>query len=120
MGLSINESYGLSIIHRDGRPEEARSAGAEHVVALALMGALHNSAPFRGPIVMDSPFGRLDASHTENVVSSLPLMAEQVVILVYEAEVGKARMREALGDRLLREYQLEKVTARRTNIKVVR
>src|SRR5690606_6464869 len=32
-GLTINESYGLTIRHRDGRAEEARSAGAEHVVA---------------------------------------------------------------------------------------
>lgn len=38
-GLAINDAYGLTIMHRDGRAEEARSAGAEHVVALALMGA---------------------------------------------------------------------------------
>lgn len=115
-GLTINESYGLTIRHRDGRAEEARSAGAEHVVALALMGALQQNAPLRGPIVMDSPFGRLDEEHTANVVQALPQMAEQVVLLVYEAEVGKARMRELLGSRLVREYQLERESARRSNI----
>lgn len=116
VGLTINESYGLTIRHRDGRAEEARSAGAEHVVALALMGALQRNAPLRGPIVMDSPFGRLDEVHTANVVRALPQMAEQVALLVYEAEVGKARMRDLLGARLLREYELERVSSRRTNI----
>ena len=119
-GLTINESYGLTIRHRDGRAEEARSAGAEHVVALALMGALQRNAPLRGPIVMDSPFGRLDEEHTANVIQTLPDMAEQVVLLVYEAEVSKARMREVLGSRLTREYQLERVSARRTNVREVK
>lgn len=119
-GLTINDGYGLTIRHRDGRAEEARSAGAEHVVALALMGALQHNAPLRGPIVMDSPFGRLDENHTTNVVRTLPDMAEQVVLLVYEAEVGKAKMRELLGTRLLREYRLERISARRTNVAEVR
>lgn len=115
-GLSINEGYGLTIKHRDGAAEEARSAGAEHVVALALMGALQENAPLRGPIVMDSPFGRLDDAHTSNVVATIPDMAEQVALLVYEAEVGKPRMRELLGSHLLREYELVRESARRTTI----
>lgn len=118
--LTINESYGLTIRHRDGRAEDARSAGAEHVVALALMGALQRNAPLRGPIVMDSPFGRLDEEHTSNVVKTLPDMAPQVVLLVYEGEVGKTRMRNLLGGRLLREYELERISSRRTSIKAVR
>ena len=118
--LTINENYGLTIRHRDGIAEEARSAGAEHVVALALMGALQQNAPLRGPIVMDSPFGRLDERHTSNVVQALPKMADQVVLLVYEAEVGRSRMRELLGSQLRREYELEYVSARRTNVRLVR
>jgi DNA sulfur modification protein DndD len=119
-GLTINEQYGLSISHRDGQLEEARSAGAEHVVALALMGALQRNAPLRGPIVMDSPFGRLDEQHTANVVRTLPEMADQVVLLVYEAEVGKERIREILGSNLKQEYRLERASARRTDIREVR
>lgn len=120
VALTINEAYGLTIRHRDGHAEEARSAGAEHIVALALMGALQANAPLRGPIVMDSPFGRLDEKHTANVIQALPQMAEQVVLLVYEAEVGKARMRDLLGSHLKREYELERVSSRRTNVREVR
>lgn len=120
-GLTINEGYGLTIRHRrDGKAEEARSAGAEHVVALALMGALQQNAPLRGPIVMDSPFGRLDDVHTGNVIRTLPEMAEQVVLLVYEAEVGKERMRRILGSSLVQEYELARISSRRTNVREVK
>jgi len=119
-GLSINESFGLTIRHTDGKAEEARSAGAEHVVALALMGALQQNAPLRGPIVMDSPFGRLDHEHTTNVVRALPDLASQVVLLVYESEVGRDEIRRALRQHLVREYELERQTARRTTIREVR
>lgn len=118
--LEITESYGLNIIHKDSRIEEGRSAGAEHVVALALMGALQANAPLRGPIVMDSPFGRLDEGHTKNVVAALPTMAPQVVLLVHEAELRRNNVREILGSRLLRVYELVKVSARRTRIEPVR
>lgn len=112
--LSINDHYGLTIIHKDGRAEDSRSAGAEQVVALALMGALQANAPLRGPIVMDTPFGRLDPRHTANVVTTLPSMAEQVVLFVQEGEIERATVRELLGGHLLMEYQLDKQTARRT------
>jgi len=118
-GLRINEDYGFAIMHQDGQAEEARSAGAEHVVALALMGALQKNAPLRGPIVMDSPFGRLDEEHTSNVVGALHKMAEQVVLLVYESEVGRDRARRLLGGRLKAEYELERVNSRRTNIRKI-
>jgi DNA sulfur modification protein DndD len=119
-GLSINTGYGLTIIHKDGKAEEARSAGAEHVVALALMGSLQRNAPLRGPIVMDSPFGRLDDRHTSNVIQVLPEMARQVILLVYESEVGRSRVRELLGSRLLKEYELVRVSARHTDVREIR
>ena len=112
--LAINGHYGLTIIHSDGRSEDSRSAGAEQVVALALMGALQANAPLRGPIVMDTPFGRLDPKHTKNVVTALPSMAEQVVLFVQEGEIDRGTVREILGAHLKREYQLDRQTARRT------
>ena len=118
--LAINENYGLTIIHKDGRAEDSRSAGAEQVVALALMGALQANAPLRGPIVMDTPFGRLDPKHTANVVKALPTMAEQVILFVQEGEIDRATVRELLGGHLLTEYQLDKETARRTLVKEAR
>lgn len=116
VGLSINENYGLSILHRDGGIEEGASAAAQQVVALALMGALQANAPLRGPIVMDTPFSRLDRGHKENVVSTLPSMAEQVILFVQEGEITREKVRDYLGARLLREYEIHKDTSRRSRI----
>lgn len=108
-GLRINDGYGLTIVHKD-------KAGAEHVVALSLVAALQNNAPLRGPIVIDSPFGRLDGGHRARIVHTLPDMADQVVLLVYEEEMPPARAREALKGRLRAEWSLERVTARHTEL----
>ena len=54
--LAINDNYGLSIVLSDsGELAPKSSAGWIHMVAFALIGALHKNAPFEGPVVMDSP-----------------------------------------------------------------
>lgn len=116
-GLKINDNYGLTIVHEDGREIGVRSAGAEHVVALALIGALQNNAPLQGPIIMDSPFGRLDQGHVQNVVSTLPNLTDQVMLLVYEDEINPEAAREILKGKLRKEYTLERVSARHTELK---
>lgn len=118
--LSINDHYGLAIVHNDGQTESGRSAGQEQVVALALMGALQANAPLRGPIVMDTPFGRLDDHHTQNVVTTLPTMSNQVVLLVQEGEIDRATIRAHLGRHLVKEYELTGDSFRQTKIVEVR
>ena len=115
-GLRINESYGLTILHQDRSDIPVRSAGAEHVVALSLLGALQKNAPLQGPIFIDSPFGRLDTEHTRNVVSALPSMTEQVCLLVYEEELRPKFARELLRGQLRAEYSLHRVSARHTEL----
>jgi DNA sulfur modification protein DndD len=65
---------------------------------------------------MDSPFGRLDEHHTRNVVRSLPKMADQVVVLVYDTELDRQVAIQQLDGRLRSELQLERVNARHTSI----
>ena len=119
-GLRINEGYGLTILHQDGSEIPVRSAGAEHVVALCLVGALQKNAPMQGPIFIDSPFGRLDTQHTTNVVSALPSMTEQVCLLVYEEELRPKLARELLRGQLRAEYSLRRVSARHTELEEIR
>ncbi|WP_367394711.1 AAA family ATPase [Cupriavidus sp. Agwp_2] len=114
--LRINDNYGLTIVHQDGSDIPVRSAGAEHVVALCLMGALQNNAPLRGPIVIDSPFGRLDRGHTRNIVRALPTMAKQVVLLVYDDELPPELARDELRSKLRGEWMLERRSARHTEL----
>ena len=110
--LRINKNYGLTIIHKDGEAIPIRSAGAEHVVALSLISALQNNAPIHGPVVMDSPFGRLDENHKRHVVRCLPTLADQVTLLVYRSEVDPQVVREELKGSLGHEYAINRVSAR--------
>jgi DNA sulfur modification protein DndD len=90
-GLRINENYGLVILRADGSEVDQRSAGAEQVVAMALLGALNRLATKRGPVIMDTPFGRLDRDHRANILRFLPTMADQVVLLVHDGEIDRRR-----------------------------
>jgi DNA sulfur modification protein DndD len=117
--LSINDSYGLTIVHEDESTIPVRSAGAEHIVALSLMGALQRNAPLRGPIVMDSPFGRLDNVHTTKVVQALPSMADQVMLLVYEAELDPKQARNQLEGKLRKEYRITRRSARHSDLEPI-
>ena len=116
VGLRINDSYGLSIVHKDGSDIPLRSAGAEHIVAFALIAALQNNAPLRGPIVMDSAFVRLDAGHKDSIMKALPTFASQVVMLVYEDEMSPERARKALTGHLKAEFKLKRISSRHTEL----
>lgn len=114
--LSITDGYGLQILGPDDEVVTGRSAGYEHLVALSLIAALQDSAAVRGPVIMDSPFGRLDRDHTAHVVAALPKMARQVILLAFEGEFDRQEAVDALGTDLICEYSLERVSVRHTQI----
>ena len=116
VGLSINQDYGLSILHRDGALEPQRSAGYEHIVALSLVAALQRCAPVRGPIFMDMPFARLDPNHTLKTLKALPAIAEQVILIVHEGEISHEEARQTLQSSLVCERRLNRRSARHTEI----
>ena len=115
--LRINDNFGLNIIHESGQVVSIRSAGFEHVVALSLIGALHQNAPLQGPIVMDSPFGRLDSVHEKNIISYLPNLANQVMLFVFDKEINEQLSRMLLAGDLLQEFLLVRGSAFETHIR---
>ncbi len=116
LGKMITAHPPKFIVHASGELVLGRSSGFEHVVALSLIGALHKNAPLQGPIIMDSPFGRLDPVHKENIVRYLPDMAEQSMLLAYIGEIDAQVAHEALAGHLLHEYHLTRVTSMHTHI----
>lgn len=116
VGLEINDNYGLEIKHKSGRKVPGRSSGYEHIVALSLIGALHMNAPLRGPIIMDSPFGRLDPTHKANIARTLASMAEQAVLLAYTGEIDDQVARKEIGNNLIHEFKLERISSMFTKI----
>ena len=115
-GLEINHNYGLSIIDHEGRTLKERSAGAEQVVALSLIDGLNKTARKSGPIIMDTPLGRLDPKHRSNVLRYLPKMAEQVVLLVHEGEIDPKRDLINFAERIGARYQIERISATESRI----
>jgi DNA sulfur modification protein DndD len=110
-GLTINDSYGLTIIDQQGRPVSVRSAGAEQIVALSLIDGLNRTARKSGPIVMDTPLGRLDPKHRANVLAYVPTMADQVVLLAHEGEINRDEDLQPLASRIGAIYDIERISA---------
>lgn len=116
--LEINENYGLTILDAKGRPVQERSAGAEQIVALSLIDGLNRAGRRGGPIVMDTPFGRLDWVHRANVLRYLPEMAEQVILLVHEGELDPQRELPILGPHVGAMYRIKRVGARHSQLEL--
>lgn len=115
-GLQINHNYGLSIIDQSGRILKERSAGAEQIVALSLIDGLNRTARKAGPIVMDTPLGRLDPKHRSNVLKYLPKMADQVVLLVHEGEINPDKDIQNFAEYIGARYQIERISATESRI----
>jgi DNA sulfur modification protein DndD len=86
----------------DVRGEDMRSrdasAGETQIFALALMAAIAASAA-KFPIIMDTPFARLDPKHRRNVLRSFAQLGSQLILLAHPAEIGADDLAE-LGPRL--------------------
>ncbi len=115
-GLRINENYGLSIVANTGDIVPVRSAGAEQIVALSLIGALNRLAAKRGPVIMDTPFGRLDRSHRENIMRFVPTLADQVALLVHSGEIDPERDLGPVKGKISGEYRIVHVESTKSRL----
>jgi DNA sulfur modification protein DndD len=116
-GLRINQQYGLTILDKDEKPVPIRSAGAEQVVALSLIGALNRLAALRGPVIMDTPFGRLDRQHRDNIMRFVPTLADQVALLVHSGEIDPARDLKPVEGKVTAELEIHHDSSSRSEIR---
>jgi DNA sulfur modification protein DndD len=83
-------SYAPSFYDRHDRlihPEQL-SAGERQLTALALLWALERASGRPLPVLIDTPLGRLDATHRRHVVSRyLPMASQQVIVLSTDTEI---------------------------------
>lgn len=111
-GLEINQSYGLSILDERNQKVTVRSAGAEQVVALSLIDGLNRTGRAAGPVVMDTPFGRLDLKHRDNILTYLPTVTSQFVLLVHSGEIRPETDLVALSPRIGAVYHIREISPR--------
>lgn len=115
-GLRINDNYGLTILDEKGRDVSLRSAGAEQIVALSLIDGLNRVGRTAGPVVMDTPFGRLDPKHRAKVLAHLPEASAQVVLFVHEGEIKKHGGLDSIATRIGAMYTIERISSSQSRI----
>ncbi len=117
-GLEINANYGLTILDERGARVGVRSAGAEQIVALALIDGLARTGRAAGPVVMDTPFGRLDTKHRDNILRYLPQTTGQLVLLVHDGELRRDTDLAPVAERVGKSYAIREITPRHSKIEV--
>lgn len=115
-GLEINTNYGLTIVDKNGRKVPLRSAGAEQIVALSLIDGLNRTGRAIGPVVMDTPFGRLDLQHRDNILNYLPTVTSQFVMLVHSGEIRPETDLATIKSRIGAVYRIEEITPTHSKI----
>jgi DNA sulfur modification protein DndD len=103
------DSYNVTLITDDGRQVEKNdlSAGEKQVFAIAMLQALAKTSGRHLPLVIDTPLGRLDSHHRDNLIEKYyPSASHQIVILSTDTEVDDTYYK-ALEPHVARSYRLE-------------
>lgn len=115
-GLEINDNYGLQIVDSSGRHVAVRSAGAEQIVALSLIDGLNRTGRAAGPVIMDTPFGRLDLNHRDNILNYLPSVMSQFVLLVHSGEIRKESDLAVVAERIGAVYEIKEISSTQSRL----
>ena len=115
-GLEINDNYGLQIVDASGRHVAVRSAGAEQIVALSLIDGLNRTGRAAGPVIMDTPFGRLDLNHRDNILNYLPSVTSQFVLLVHSGEIRKETDLGDIAARVGVVYEIKEISSTQSRL----
>lgn len=87
----VNEhDFTMTLVSNEGRyiPKSRLSSGEKQIYAIALLWALRAVAGRPLPVVIDTPLGRLDSSHRQNLVERyFPHASHQVIILSTDTEI---------------------------------
>jgi len=88
ISLEINDHFGLQVLDGDGMPFETSAAGNQ-IVGLSLIHALKEASDIQGPLLIDTPVGRVDLDHRASILESFCSFPHQVIMLVHDGEISK-------------------------------
>lgn len=104
-------TFSISLYDLSGQlvPKHRLSAGEKQLLAIAFLWGLARVSGRNLPVAIDTPLGRLDSSHRNNLVERyFPTASHQVILLSTDTEVGKVeveRLREI--EAIAHEYLLK-------------
>lgn len=86
------QTFSLSIYDTEGKqvPKHRLSAGEKQLLAIAFLWGLARVSGRQLPVAIDTPLGRLDSSHRNNLVERyFPSASHQVILLSTDTEIAK-------------------------------
>ncbi len=93
--------------HGNQKPQSELSAGERQIFATALLWALADISGRPLPFIVDTPLGRLDQPHRENMVQHFfPEAAHQVVVFSTDTEIDDDHF-QTLRDDIAHSYHLD-------------
>lgn len=109
-------NFSLSLYDNQGKnvPKNRLSAGEKQLLAISLLWGLARVSGKSLPIAIDTPLGRLDSSHRNNLVERyFPTASHQVILLstdteISQKEVENLRNKKAIALEYLLEYDQHK------------
>ncbi len=87
--VMINRDYKVSFINNQGWNNlGALSAGQYFILGYAFVIALRTITDYQAPVIVDTPLGKLDSIHQDNITKNLPKLLDkaQLVFLVTSSE----------------------------------
>jgi DNA sulfur modification protein DndD len=107
--IHLDNNFAIHIEREDGTLLQSHryspSAGAGQIAATAVIAGFNKFTTRKSPVVIDTPAGRLDPIHTENLLGFYPQMSEQVIILPQPDEIDE-KDEEILSDFISVRYDI--------------
>ncbi len=101
--VAINtNSFSLSLYDLQGKPvpKHRLSAGEKQLLAIAFLWGLARVSGHKLPVAIDTPLGRLDSSHRQNLVERyFPAASHQVILLSTDTEIGEVEVKKNAAKR---------------------
>lgn len=117
--VQIDEYFQIG--YRDGSgvevPMGSLSAGMKQLAATALLWALKDASERFLPVIIDTPLGRIDRAHQDNLLTRYyPRAGTQVILLPTDSELDD-RKRALLAPHIYLEYRLDNPSGEATQVR---
>ena len=103
--------FSLSLFDLQGQPvpKHRISAGEKQLLAIAFLWGLARVSGRQLPVAIDTPLGRLDSEHRQNLIQRyFPSASHQVILLSTDTELGKSEVKQLREEgAIAREYLLQ-------------
>jgi len=105
------EDYSLALYDCEGQPlpKHRLSAGEKQLLAIAFLWGLARVSGRQLPVAIDTPLGRLDSSHRQNLIERyFPSASHQVMLLSTDTEIAQTEVKNLREQQAItREYLLK-------------